>query len=333
MKNNQRYFYHSFPRPRNGESNGETVQRGWAILQSIRRLGLILAPEIVEWETLGSDGSPSPTELLQRRICFTELSTKELGEHSKRFGPFALEFDNMALRRAGALPVIYMPQALSEQDPLALLGPFTVSHLKHTEHMLTVLNKLDRFRETDTNHLNRPDAPPIAEDCMFTLRNGDESRGTLQKFHVPWSAIRDLLRFISFENAPLATMIGALSIAQSLFYPTDDAHEDGPLGYYRQREWRITADYSVNGNPRGRNLDEKEKKDLVDIDSNFWNRELNFSNETFFRVDRAVALFQPDPQEFLGMATRLIVPREVIHEARQLVGDLITEVDQMDFPS
>ena len=331
--NSQRYFYHSFPRPRKCESYGETVQRGWAILQSIKRLGLILAPEIVEWETLGSDGSPSPTQLLQRRICFTELSTYELGEHSKSFGPFALEFDIMALRRAGALPVIYMPQALSEQDPLALLGPFTVSHLKHTEHTLTTLNKLDQFRELDTIQQIRPDAPPIAEDCMFTLRNGDESRGTLQEFKVPWSALRDLLRFISFESAPLNSMIGALSIAQSLFYPTDDAHEDGPLGNYRQREWRITADYWVNGNPRARNLGEKEKKDLVETDGTFWNRELNFSNETFPRVDRAVALFQPDPQELFGMATRLIVPSEVIHEARQLVGDFLTEVYQLDFPT
>ena len=331
--NIQRYFYHSFPRPRKCESYGETVQRGWAILQSLSRLGLILAPEIVEWETLGSDGSPSPTQFLQRRICFTELSTKELGEHSKSFGPFALEFDIMALRRAGALPVIYMPQALSEQDPLALLGPFTVSHLKHTKHTLTTLNKLDQFREQDFIQQMHLDAQSIAEDCMFTLKNGDESRGTLQEFHVPWSAIRDLLRFISFENAPLDTMIGALSIAQSLFYPTDDAHEDGPLGYYRQREWRITADYWVNGNPRGRNLDEKEKKDLVDIDSTFWSRELNFSNETFRRVDRAVALIQPGSQEFLGMATRLIVPSEVIHEARQLFGDFFTEVHQLDLPT
>ena len=38
-------------------------------------------------------------------------------------------------------------------------------------------------------------------------------------------------------------MMGALSIAQALFYPTDDNHHDHELGYYRQREWRITADY------------------------------------------------------------------------------------------
>ena len=92
----------------------------------------------------------------------------------------------------------------------------------------------------------------MAENCLVTLRNGDESRGIVQEFQVPWKAIRDLLRFIGFETAPFNAMTGVTSIAQALFYPTDDDHYDQELGYYRQREWRITADYYVNGSPRGR---------------------------------------------------------------------------------
>ena len=34
---------------------------------------------------------------------------------------------------------VYMPQALSEHDYLALLGPFIVSHLGHIEHTLRTL--------------------------------------------------------------------------------------------------------------------------------------------------------------------------------------------------
>ena len=292
----------------------------------MKHLGLILAPEIVTWTTPVSLGSPSPIQMLQNRICFTELSSRELGEHAGRFGPFALEFDIMALRRAGALPVIYMPQALSEQDILALLGPFTAAHLKHIRYTLTQLSTLDRFRDPEYVQQKYPGALRVEDDCVFTLRNGDESRGTLQEFQVPWSALRDILCFIGFENAPFDAMLGAISVAQSLFYPTDDAHNDVLLGYYRQHEWRITADYFVNGNPRGRNLEEGEKKILTDLDSSFWERVLNFEHETFRRVDKAVSLAQPDSDSLLEMAACLIVPSEIIDEARQLFGELGVEV-------
>jgi len=261
MKNEPRFFYHSFPRPRQGETQSETASRGWAILRSMKELGLILAPEVVEWHTPVSLGTPSPAEILQRRICFTELSPQELSEHSTRFGPFALEFETTALRRVGALPVIYMPQALSEQDHLALLGPFVVGHLGQIRSALDLLNQLRQF--DDPAYIQSLGANSVADDCMVTLRNPDESGGTVQEFLVSWKAIRDLLSFIGFRRAPFDAMTGATSIAQALFYPTDDDHHDQELGYYRQREWRITADYHVNGAPRGRSLRDEEK-DLLD---------------------------------------------------------------------
>ena len=325
-----RYFYHSFPRPRVGQTPSQTIDRGWSILQSMKRLGLILAPEIVEWRTPVSIGSPSPIRLLQQRVCFTELSRNELGEHSKRFGPFAIEFDIMALRRAGALPVIYMPQALSEQDHMALLGAFLVSHTDHIRHTLEQLNFLNRFNDPAHVQNKFPGATRISDDCMFNLRNGDEERGTLQEFQVPWGAIKDLLSFIGFENAPFEAMTAVTSIAQSLFYPTDDEHVDELLGYYRQREWRITAGYFVNEAPRGRTLDENEKQFLIDLDNAFWKRALGYKNETFRRVDRAVSLSQPNPGDLFEMATRLIVPSEKIHETRQLFGDLSIEVGRSE---
>ena len=325
-----RYFYHSFPRPRGGPTRSQTIAKGWSILQSIKRLGLILAPEIVEWKIPVSIGSPSPIRLLQQRACFTELSRNELGEHSKRFGPFAIEFDIMALRRAGVLPVIYMPQALSEQDHMALLGVFLVSHTEHIRHTLEQLNSLNQFNNPAHVQNISPGATRISDDCMFNLRNGDKERGILQESQVPWSAIKALLSFIGFENAPFEAMTAVTSIAQSLFYPTDDEHVDELLGYYRQREWRITAGYFVNGTPRGRSLDENEKQFLMELDNVFWKHELAYKNETFRRVDRAVSLSQPNPGDLLEMATRLIVPSEKIHETRQLFGDLSIEVDRSE---
>ena len=102
---------------------------------------------------------------------------------------------------------------------------------------------------------------------------------------------------------------------------------DELLGYYRQREWRITAGYFINGAPRGRTLDENERQILMDLDNAFWKRELEHKNETFRRVDRAVSLSQPNPGDLFEMATRLIVPSEKIRETCQLFGDLSIKVD------
>ena len=328
VKDEPRFFYHSFPRPRQGETHSETASRGWAILRLMKKLGLILAPEVVEWHipVSLSLGTPSPIQILQRRICFTELSQQELSEHATRFGPFALEFEITALRRIGALPVIYMPQALSEQDHLALLGPFVVGHLGQIRHTLELLNQLSQF--DDPTYIQSLGANVVADDCMVTLRNGDESRGAVQESQVPWKVIRDLLSFIGFETAPFNAMTGATSIAQALFYPTDDDHHDQELGYYRQREWRITTDYYVNGSPRGRSLQDQEKELLLELDESFWGGNTHPS-KPIPRVDEALALFQPAPAELLDKVNRIIVPDNFAGQARQSFGDRVTVASQL----
>ena len=319
------FFYHSFPRPRTSESSRELVERGWRILCAIRRTGLILAPEIVEWTAPVSIGSSTPIRLLQQRICFTELQRHELPAHSEQFGPYAIEFDVTALRRAGALPVIYMPQALSEHDHLALLGPITVSHLGHIEHTLRSLDNL--HQHTDLEYLQRqyPNATRIDDECVFNLTNGDARRGIVQEFQIPFGSIRDILAYLEFENAPFQAMIGVLSIVQSLFYPTDDEHVDQPLTYYRQREWRITANYSVNGTPRGQPLSEEQKEDLLHIDGVFWNRTLSIEEQECRRADKALSLALPAIQQLLSMITRIVVPTELVEQTRGLYSGVLVE--------
>ena len=287
---------------------------------------MILAPEVVEWHTPVSLGTPSPIQVLQRRICFTELSPQELSQHSMRFGPFALEFQTIALRRIGALPVIYMPQALSGHDHLALLGPFVVGHLGQVRGTLERLAQLGQY--DDPAYLQNLGANVVADDCVVNLRNVDESGDIVQEFQVPWKAIRDLLRFIEFETAPFDAMTGVTSIAQALFYPADDDHHDQELGYYRQREWRITADYYVNGSPRGRSLQDEEKKLLLKLDESFWGGNTRPS-KPIPRIDEALALVQPTPSELLDRVTRIIVPDEFSGRAHEILGRRVTAVSQL----
>ena len=243
-----------------------------------------------------------------------------------RFGPFALEFDTVALRRFGALPVIYMPQALSEQDPLALLGPFVVGHLDQIRGTLERLDQLAHL--DDPAYVQNLGSNVVPDDFMVILSNGDASRGTVQEFQIPWKVIRDLLSFIGFETAPFNAMTGVTSVAQTLFYPTDDDHHEQELGYYRQREWRITADYYVNGLPRGRSLQDEEKDLLLEVDRYFWKGNTHTSNPNP-RVDEALALVQPAPAKLLDKATRIIVPDEIYGQARQTLGGRVTAISQL----
>ena len=327
VKNETKFFYHSFPRPRPSETESQTADRGWAILQSMKKLGLVLAPEVVEWHDPVGLGTPSPIQVLQRRICFTELSQRELGAHSMRFGPFALEFDIATLRGVGALPVIYMPQALSEQDHLALLGPFVVGHLGQIHSTLQKLNLLANL--DNPAYVKNLGSNIVPDDLVINLTNGDETRGTIQQFQISWNAIKDLLSFIGFETAPFIAMLGATSIAQALFYPTDDDYHDEELGYYRQREWRITGDYYVNGSPRGRGLVEQEKELLLALDAAFWGANTHSTNPTP-RVHEALALVHPAPMQLLDMTTRIIVPDVSFFQAHEVFGERVTAVSQLE---
>ncbi|HEY1615780.1 MAG TPA: hypothetical protein VGF97_19060 [Rhizomicrobium sp.] len=109
----ERYFYHSFPR--RARDKPTEVEVGCAILEIIRDSGLVMAPEAVEWQYEHADGSPPRTsQVLQRRVSFTELAPHELAQHAEKFGHFALEFEVPVLKSLGAIPVFYIPRALSE---------------------------------------------------------------------------------------------------------------------------------------------------------------------------------------------------------------------------
>jgi len=117
----ERYFYHCFPR-RGGELP-QAIEKGCQILTTIRDLGLVLMPEIIEWNQPSADGAPPRVfPVLQKRVCFTELNSDELPQHTEKFGQFALEFDTNTLRSLGAIPVFYIPQPTAKGDDGNALG-------------------------------------------------------------------------------------------------------------------------------------------------------------------------------------------------------------------
>ena len=140
----ERYFYHSFPR--RGRDETVEVHRGLKILELIRDFGLLLTPEVTAWEYPHADGSPPrKMEMVQRRVCFTELSPRELPRHAREFGHFALEFEVDTLKSLHALPVFYIPRGNT-----SALGQILVMQLIDAMCLVDRMARLKKLIESAT---------------------------------------------------------------------------------------------------------------------------------------------------------------------------------------
>jgi hypothetical protein len=134
-----RYFYHSFPRIRVGEDGECVLDKSLATLETISKVGLILAPEVVEWRIPLVDETTKQVKYRQTRVCFTELARAVLPNRARKFGPTALEFPLEVLRQSGALPVIYMPQMVRDDRHLSSVGAMLVWVLSMVRYTLEIV--------------------------------------------------------------------------------------------------------------------------------------------------------------------------------------------------
>jgi len=323
QKEHDRRFFHSFPRPRKAEDDGVTLNRGLNILRFMKEFGLVLAPEIVQWDVSLISGIPKKLDILQRRACFTELSVAELPQHSKIFGPIALSFDLEKLRGIGATPVIYVPQGI-ESNPLSYIGTFCVNGAFHTS---AVLKQLDNLKsQSDPEFISKQcNGMPVAPDCVLNLKNNDSVGNIVADYSVPLSNVHNILQHVSFNSIPFAHSVAILNMFQNIFYPTDNAHTGDELGYYRQREWRlIAADMLVNGKPISRNLSNSEIARLQTIDGQFWSKKILVEGVLRKRSDLAI-LYDPMPDwNFFDFVEEIFVSKLAAEKVRNIVGNKIS---------
>lgn len=240
-----RRFFHSFPRAKTGEREEVTLDRGLSILTSLKEVGLVLAPEMVEWDVGAITSGREQLRLLQRRASFTELSFGELVGHSRAFGPIALSFDIGKLREAGATPVIYVPQGLTA-SALSQIGTFCVRGAYHTRAVLRQLQELEEV--SDPSRAQKRFGQPTSSDYTLKLQNTDPSGKIVVSKEIPAAHVQYFLQHVGFNSIPFNHSTGILSVFMNMFYPTDNTHADVQLGYYRQREWRLIAgDMNFNG--------------------------------------------------------------------------------------
>jgi hypothetical protein len=302
------------------------ITDGLNILKSFLTSGLILAPEVVTWKQPLIDGTNRTTVLTQKRISFTELSRNEIVEHSKRFGPFSLEFNITTLRKLGLLPVIYMPQGFGNEKDFSNIGLSIVTQINDIKYTIIQLHHLSQYTNLDFLKKQNSEVNSISPDAVFNLQNINPESQIEYSYQVPFKNIVDILSYIGYRNAPLDLMIGILTLMQNLFYPTDDTIHDSVMEYYRQREWRLLSGLAIEGNLQTRHLKDDEKLNLLKINNRFWSKELNDGSTSFRRVDNADVIETFQGKHLATLIEAVIVPPDAYDEAKSMFGEKVITV-------
>jgi hypothetical protein len=295
----ERYFYHSFPRKWR-ETDAE-IEKGCTILSIIRDSGLIMAPEIVEWRYEYLDGSPARTaEVLQRRISFTELPPEEVAGHAKKFGRFALEFEVPVLKALGAIPVFYIPQALSmakgaEGAASTLVMQF-LDGMSLVERIASIQEELARTGQT-SGSLRRTYGFQHKRDFEFDV-----------------AATKRLLDALMHALTPSPRLRDGMRGTANFFFGADDLKHDEALGYYREREWRIAGAMTLRNEDIVFSPTDRLVGRLLALDTDFFGREYP-AGEGKNRAEQSYVMPGLDGRPIIDMIRRVIVPEAGLDSA------------------
>lgn len=226
-------------------------------------------------------------ELCQGRICFTALAPRELPKHAARFGLFALEYHCEDLMNFGALPAIYLPDRLGGVHDIGDAG-------------VRFLQGLDQLKS----------AIEILKDAKDPV-------------------VYQIIAALGGNKGILHNLVWVPVIAQNLFYPAGSTKyaKTGLLGYYEQREWkiinnfpRVEKDGNVVWDFKELTADDK----LMIVEKNAW-----FAGELspgVRRIDRCQLLIKVGNISVVDKIRRIIVPREHIVKAKNIVNERVPVV-------
>ncbi|MFZ0425835.1 MAG: hypothetical protein WAL80_23400 [Xanthobacteraceae bacterium] len=312
---NQRFFYHSFPR--RGASTQAENAKGCKILASIRDFGLLLTPQFIEWTQPTATGRPRVLPVLQKRVCFTELSPNELTGHSEKFGHFSLEFEVDAVRRLGAIPVFYVPQPSAELRDGSAMGTALLAIATDLRAVVNRMAGLDGILHGTT---------PVPDSFQFTVgfAGSPEGRGS---FTINRDESKNFLRAMGHAVTPWKDLSVGADTLLNFFHPTDDTRSDKALEFYREREWRVACSFRIN-NPDGSyvevlhvpTLDERQR--FLEIDPEFFSRQVSNGINMAATLDQALVYPALNGKRIIEMVRRVVVPPDAVADATDVLSSL-----------
>ena len=306
----ERYFYHSFPRRR--DDGTSEIDKGCQILSAIKDHGLLLVPEFIEWKQPTADNSSRTFPVLQKRVCFTELEPKELRKHGETFGNFSLEFETATVRSLGAVPVFYVPQPVGPTPDGNAVG---VALLATAIDAFNVVTRL-AFLEAVLNG-----KVPVAKTIPLNVGFAD-SPNNRGEYQLETAEARTLLRAIGHVVTQWLQLERGTGALLNFFYPADNLKHDKLLDYYRQREWRIACEFAINGVEIMRSLSTAEAKRILEIDADFFGREVQTGTGTTTTLSHLRLLPGLHGKALIEMVRRVIVPQAAVTRVASILSTL-----------
>lgn len=229
---------------------------------------------MIQWEYPHADGSPNRTsEVLQQRVCFTELRPSELGGHAAKFGRFAIEFRVPVTKALGAIPVFYIPRAVGDVQGAEWAANVMVMQLQDAYVLVLRLAGL-----TEGVRQAAPDENIIRRTLGFT-------ESGFKEFDLDIASAKHVFEIPTYALTSPAMLAPAFEAAMRYFVPADDLRQHEELGYYREREWRIAANVAMGGKA----LLQEPSQDLIDrlkaLDPDFFARKFHASQGERTRAD------------------------------------------------
>jgi hypothetical protein len=312
----ERYFYHSFPR--RGASSADELNKGCKILEAIRDFGLLLTPQLIEWEQPSVGGAPPRTiPILQKRVCFTELAAPQLPAHAERFGHFALEFNIEVVRSLGAVPVFYIPQPSQTGTDGSGMATALLAIAADCWVVVQRMAFLDQMFKGPT---------PVAEkfDANFAFASSPAGGGN---YRIDRDEAKNVLAAIGHAVTPWTDLQNGAYGLLNFFHPTDNAKADRTLEYYREREWRVANNFRINL-PGGQfvevmhvpTIDERAR--LMEIDPEFFGRTIKRDVGDVQTLDGTLVYPGIGSKRIIDMVGRVIVPASVVDRARESLAEL-----------
>lgn len=309
----ERFFYHSFPR--RGASTDVEREKGKKILAAIRDFGLVLTPQFIEWSQPNLGAPPRTLPILQKRVCFTELSPKELPGHVEKFGHFSLEFEIETVRRLGAMPVFYVPPPTGEAADGSHIGTALVAIATDVRAVIQRMAGLNRVL-----HGSVPVNPKFDFNTGFA--GSPDGQG---HYAIDRDEAKNFLAAIGHAVTPWADLQSGADALLNFFQPTDNKNTDEALEYYREREWRIACGMRLkgrDGQPDAdllRVLTPEERQRLLDIDQEFFSRRIQTGTGEADTLDQALVLPGLHSKRVIQMVRRVIVPASAVKDTIEVL--------------
>ncbi len=300
----RQYIYHSFPRrfsPKGSQatySKAEEISKAEKILQMILDYGLLLTPEPITWlEQKPYDKQQRNFSYVQHRICFTELPRPALERHSEEFGEYAIEFTIQNARILGAIPIFYIPTS-TDPEGFSAIGATMLHRMCEITELLVHLDGVSKLRGFGPDDVLRVNDEPL--DC----RVSDAKAFVDSLFH---------------ERVSPTGLLSFLSAFLSHFYPTENLQYNEPLGYYKQREWRICGRLEIDDMPVVKEAPKALKEALMALDPVFFGGMIQYEGRCDTRADMSLVYKELGSKHVLEYANAIICPQSRVHTVQTLL--------------